>query len=107
MKMLNTNDTLSKEKYKKVKLLDQLSLATSYNLAADSLNLSNINISARTKVKDIDVNMGAILDPYAFENGHLINVYEWDRNKKLARLTSANLSFGYGFKAKDKKEELK
>jgi hypothetical protein len=107
MKMLNSDDTLSKEKYKKVKLLDQLSFASSYNLAADSLNLSNFNLSARTKVKDIDVNMGAILDPYAFENGHLVNVYEWDRNKKLARLTSANLSFGYGFKSKDKKDELK
>jgi hypothetical protein len=105
MKMLNTKDTVSKEKYRKVKLIDQLSLATSYNLAADSLNLSNINISARTKVKDIDVNMGAILDPYAFENGHLINEFEFSKSKKLARLTSANLSFGYGFKSKSKEDE--
>lgn len=102
MKMLNTNDTTSKEKYKKVKLIDQLSLSTSYNLAADSLNLSNINISARTKVAGIDVNMGAIMDPYAFENGHLINVFEFARSKKLARLTSANLAFGYSFKSKSK-----
>lgn len=105
MKVLNLNDTVSKEKYKKVKLLDQLSLATSYNLAADSLNLSNINISARTKVAGIDVNMGAIMDPYAFENGHLINVFEFTRSKKLARLTSANLSFGYSFKSKSKEDE--
>ncbi|HWR99579.1 MAG TPA: putative LPS assembly protein LptD [Prolixibacteraceae bacterium] len=105
MKMLNTKDTVSKEKYRKVKLIDQLSLATSYNLAADSLNLSNINISARTKVKDIDVNMGAIMDPYAFENGHLINEFEFSKSKKLARLTSANLSFGYGFKSKSKEDE--
>jgi hypothetical protein len=107
MKMLNTNDTLSKEKYKKVKLLDQFSLSTSYNLAADSLNLSNINISARTKVGGVDVNMGAIMDPYVFENGHLINVYEFQRNKKLARLTSANMSFGYSFKSKTKEELAK
>jgi hypothetical protein len=106
MKMLNTNDTLSKEKYKKVKLLDQLSFATSYNLAADSLNLSNFNLSARTRVADVDINMGAIMDPYVFENGHLINVYEFERNHKIARLTSANLSFGYGFKSKSK-EDLK
>jgi len=106
MKMLNTNDTLSKEKYKKVKLLDQLSFATSYNLAADSLNLSNFNLSARTRVADVDINMGAIMDPYVFENGHLINVYEFERNHKIARLTSANLSFGYAFKSKSK-EDLK
>jgi hypothetical protein len=106
MKMLNSNDTLSKEKYKKVKLLDQLSFSTSYNLAADSLNLSNFNLAARTKVAGIDVNMGAILDPYVYENGHLINVYEFERNRKIARLTSANLSFGYAFKSKSK-DDLK
>lgn len=104
MKMLNVDDTLSKEKYKKVKLLDQLSLSTSYNLAADSLNLSNINLSGRTKVAGIDVNMGAILDPYAFEDGHLINVFEFARSHKLARLTSANMSFGYAFKSKSKED---
>lgn len=107
MKVLNANDTTSKEKYKKVKLLDQLSLATSYNLAADSLNLSNINLSARTKVAGIDINTGAILDPYVYENGHLINEFQFARDRKLARLTSANLSFGYGFQAKEKKDELK
>ncbi len=107
MKMLNTNDTLSKEKFKKVKLLDQLSFATSYNLAADSLNLFNINISARTKVASIDVNMGAIMDPYVYENGHLINVYQISKDGKIARLTSANMSFGYGFKSKTKEEKEK
>ena len=107
MKVLNVNDTTSKEKYKKVKLLDQLSIATSYNLAADSLNLSNINISGRTKVAGVDVNLGAILDPYAYENGHLINVFEFAKDKKLARLTSANLSFGYAFKSSTKADEKK
>ena len=105
MKMLNSNDTLSKEKYKKIKLLDQLTFSTSYNLAADSLNLSNINISARTKVAGIDVNLGAIMDPYVFENGHLINVYQFARDRKLARLTSANLSFGYAFKSQTKDDQ--
>ncbi len=105
MKMLNRSDTTSKEKYKKIKLLDQFSISSSYNLAADSLNLSNINITARTKVAGIDVNMGAIMDPYAYENGHLINVFEFAKTKKLARLTSANMSFGYSFKSKSKEEE--
>jgi hypothetical protein len=109
MKMLNSNDTVSKEKYKIVKLLDQLSLSTNYNLAADSLNMSNINIAARTKVAGVDINMGAILDPYAYENGHLINVYELQKYGKIARLTSANMAFGYAFKSKSKedKEKLK
>lgn len=107
MKKLNLKDTTSTETYKKVSLLDQLSLSGSYNLAADSLNLSNINVAARTKVAGVDLNFGAILDPYVFENGHLINQFELTRNKRLARLTSANLSFGYSFSSQKEKETKK
>jgi hypothetical protein len=107
MKKMNTKDTVSKEAYKKIKLLDQLSISGSYNLAADSLNLSNINVSARTKVAGVDLNFGAIFDPYAMENGHLINQFEFSRNRKLARLTSANMSFGLSFKSKEGKEKEK
>jgi len=107
MKKLNIKDTTSTETYKKIKLLDQLSISGSYNLAADSLNLSNINIGARTKVAGIDVNFGAILDPYAFQNGHLINKYEFSQTGHLARLTSANLSFGMSFNSKANEEKKK
>ncbi len=107
MKKVNTKDTTSKEAYTKVKLLDQLSIGGSYNLAADSLNLSNITISARTKVAGVDLNFGAILDPYAMKNGHLINKYQFSETGQLARLTSANMSFGLSFKSKEGKEKAK
>ncbi|NEW82260.1 MAG: LPS-assembly protein LptD [Mariniphaga sp.] len=108
MKKVNTKDTTaSKEAFTKVKLLDQLSIGGSYNLAADSLNLSNITISARTKVAGVDLNFGAILDPYAMQNGRLINQFEFSRNGRLARLTSANMSFGLSFKSKEGKEKEK
>ncbi len=107
MKKLNLKDTTSTETEKKISLLDQLSFSGSYNLAADSLNLSNINVAARTKLAGIDVNFGAILDPYAFENGHLINQYEIIKNGRLARLTSANLSFGLSFSSKADKDKTK
>lgn len=107
MKKLNTKDTTSKEAFTKIKLLDQLSISGSYNLAADSLNLSNINIAARTKVAGVDLNFGAILDPYAMDNGHLINQFQFSRNGQLARLTSANMSFGLSFKSKQGKEKEK
>jgi len=108
MKKLNSKkDTTSKEAFTKVKLLDQLSISGSYNLAADSLNLSNINIAARTKVAGVDLNFGAILDPYAMQNGHLINQFELSKYGKLARLTSANVSFGLSFKSKQQKEKDK
>jgi len=107
MKKVNTRDTTSTEAFKKIKLLDQFSISGSYNLAADSLNLSNFNISARTKVAGVDLNFGAILDPYAMQNGRLINVYQFSRNGQLARLTSANMSFGLSFKSKEGKEKEK
>ena len=107
MKKLNVKDTTSKEAYTKIKLIDQLSIGGSYNLAADSLNLSNINISARTKVAGVDLNFGAILDPYSMQNGHLINQFEFSNSGKLARLTSANMSFGLSFKSKQGKEKEK
>jgi len=107
MKKLNTKDTTSNEAFTKIKLLDQLSVSGSYNLAADSLNMSNINIAARTKVAGVDLNFGAILDPYAMEDGHLINQFEFSRNGRLARLTSANMSFGLSFKSKEGKEKEK
>jgi len=107
MKKLNLKDSTSKEAFTKIKLLDQLSMSGSYNLAADSLNLSNINISARTKVAGVDLNFGAILDPYAMQNGHLINKFEFSKNGKLARLTSTNVSFGLSFKSKQGKEKEK
>jgi hypothetical protein len=107
MKTVNIKDTTSKEPTRKIKLLDQLSISGSYNLAADSLNLSNFNVSARTKVAGVDLNFGAILDPYAMQNGRLINVYQFSRNRQLARLTSANMSFGLSFKSKEGKEKEK
>lgn len=107
MKKLNIRDTVSKETYKKIRLLDQLSISGTYNLAADSFNLSNINVSARTKVGGIDVNFGAIFDPYAFENGRLVNKYEFSQTGKLARLTSANMSFGMSFNSKADEEKKK
>ncbi|HKJ44059.1 MAG TPA: putative LPS assembly protein LptD [Sunxiuqinia sp.] len=114
-KVAAKNDTASvdsdkKEKFQKIKLLN-LGFSGSYNLIADSLNLSNIRISGRTTVKGISLNFGATMDPYATnEKGTRINQFMWNRASglaKLGRITNANLSFGMNFKSKsgDKKDE--
>ena len=41
------------------------------------------------------------------QNGHLINQFEFSNSGKLARLTSANMSFGLSFKSKQGKEKEK
>ena len=112
MKVLDTKDTTktdAEQKFKKVKIIDNLSFATSYNLIADSLNLSPISIRARTTVAGVSINMGTILDPYEInDNYQKINEYVWNTRKgiqRLGRLTRANLSFGMNFSSQNKKKK--
>ncbi|MCU4165849.1 putative LPS assembly protein LptD [Carboxylicivirga caseinilyticus] len=94
MKLKNKNDSVTK-----VKILESLNFSSSYNFLADSLKLSTINMSGRTKILGTNINFGARFDPYAMDTtstGNPIRVDQFTvNNGKLARLTSANLSFGY------------
>lgn len=110
MKIMDTKDTLNtKEQFKKVKIIDDFSFGTSYNLIADSLNLSPINIRARTTIKGISINMGGLINPYMTDkNGREINKFVWSSKKglaKIGRLTNANLSFGLSFDSKKGQKE--
>ena len=112
MKKLDTRDstkTDEEQNFKKVKLIDNLSISSSYNLIADSLNLAPFNIRARTTVAGVSINMGTTLDPYMVdENYRKIHKYTWNERSglgKLGRVTRANLSFGMNFKSKDKKDK--
>lgn len=112
MKLLETRDSTKSDedqKFRKVKLIDNLSLSSSYNLIADSLNLSTIAIRARTTVAGVSINMGTTLDPYMVdENYRRIHRYAWNERNgvgRLGRVTRANLSFGMNFKSKDKKKD--
>ncbi len=110
-KMAAKNDTTSsEEQFEKVKIIDNLSFSGSYNLVADSLNLSNISVRGRTSVKGVNVSFGGTLDPYMTdETGkRKINKYVWNNASglaKLGRLTNANLSFGMSFKSKKEENE--
>ncbi len=78
---------------KKIKLIDNLSASASYNFFADSMNLSNISISANTTIfEKMSINANMSLDPYA------VNHYGQRYNQLTApRLVSAGVSFGYQF----------
>ena len=113
-KVLELNDTVSskddKQKFKKVKIIDNLGFSGSYNMIADSMKLTPITVSARTTIRGVSVNMGANLNPYMVDDeGSLYDEYVWNHLKginKLGRLTNANMSFGMNFESKkDKKEE--
>jgi hypothetical protein len=98
MKVRNDNDTTGA---KKIPLLNTFDISTSYNLLADSMNLSNISFSGTTNLpRQTALSFGFTLDPYAInERGTRINKYYWREKKGLniGRLTRFNLSFGYSF----------
>ncbi len=97
MKVRNRKDTISGSK--KVKLLDRLSFRTSYNLAVDSLNWSNLSITAGTQIAEIlNMDFSVNIDPYDFnrKTGRRVNDLMWSKGK-LGYLKSARLSSGIRF----------
>ena len=100
MKVFSRKDTV--DHTKKIKIFDALNLNTSYNLAADSFNLSNIGINGRTSVLDrFNINFRAQFDPYAVnEVGRRIDTYAWTADRQLARLTYASISVGTSFNSR-------
>lgn len=88
---------------RKVQVLDLLGVDAAYNVFADSLQLSNINLSARNVFfKIINVTSGAQFDPYAYNDstGIKINKFQWNKNQQLTRLASANLNVQFNLNSK-------
>jgi len=89
---------------KKVKLIDQLNLSSSYNFMADSLNLNNIGVSMSTSIfGKLGINANMNFDPYAInEEGRKINQFNIIKQGLLhpARLTNASASLSYSISGK-------
>ena len=89
---------------KKVMLLNNLNLSTTYNLAADSLAWSPMRISGGTQLfkQKMNVNFATTLDPYAIDNsGRRIEKFNIDNGGSLFRMTSANMTLNYAFSSTD------
>ena len=76
---------------KKIKLIENLSVSGTYNNAIDSLKMSNISISMRTKLSDkINLKFNSSIDPYELtDNGTKINKYLLESGN-LGRITNLN-----------------
>ncbi len=104
MKVKNVKDTTDK-KGKKVKLIDGFGFNSSYNFLADSFQLGNFNIYARsTLFEKVNITAGANLDPYSVDNkGYRVNKILWDPTHfKFGRITSGNIALSTSFKSKTK-----
>ncbi|MDX5348274.1 MAG: hypothetical protein LPJ89_02035, partial [Hymenobacteraceae bacterium] len=95
MKVRSDKDTT--DTFRKISLLDQLSFNSSYNFAADSFQMSLINLAARTTLFErINLFASTTYDPYQLNSeGRRIDVYQFEKGGlNLARLTNAQFTLG-------------
>ena len=118
MKVYEYNDTTDEPTTKKITLIRNMSISSSYNLLADSFNLSNIRINAATTLfEKVTINGGATIDPYYYsgdvyneegalsETGRKRPGYAWNNGQGIGRVSNANLAFSTNFKPKGSKTE--
>ncbi len=90
--------------YRKINILNNLNISSSYNIAGDSLKISPVSISGGTQLakNKLNVNFNMSLDPYALNNNNTrIDKFNIDNGGSLFRLTNANLTLNYSFSSKD------
>ena len=89
--------------YKKISLIENLSLSQSYNFAADSLNWSNLQTSILLRLtKSFNLNLSATWDVYKYAvneygNPVRINKLRLFHGGGWGRLSSTGTSFSYTF----------
>jgi hypothetical protein len=108
MKVRSKKDTLTGTK--KVVLIDNFSIFTSYDLAKDSMRWAPISMSGRTKLfKTLDVQFNGRWDLYAIDDstGRRINTFQWEKNHKLLRFDNMtwNFSLSWNLTSKSKKAQ--
>ncbi|TGE10298.1 putative LPS assembly protein LptD [Hymenobacter fodinae] len=112
MKVRNNNDTTGTTPFNKVSLIDGLDFNIGYNFADTAFNLSPLGIVFRTQVaRKLNLLVNSNFVFYQQDStGRAINHYLWDQQKKkIARLSSANLTISYQFNPSsgDRKSAIK
>lgn len=92
-KIKSKQDTV--ETFKKVSLIDNFSLSTSYNMAADSFQLSDISARINLKLtQSFNLSLSGAFDPYVY--GHTTDA---QGNKTMRRLNKLRVLNGRGIGA--------
>jgi uncharacterized Rmd1/YagE family protein len=108
-KVFARNDTTGKAK--KVKLIDNFGINTSYNIFADSMKWAPVSMQIRTTImNNINVSANSSFSLYGVDsNGRPIGTFAYAQNKKLMRLNSFTTSLDFSLSellkgSKDKKK---
>lgn len=82
-----------------VRLIDNLSLNTSYNLAADAFKLSDLNANISSSViRNLNLSANANFTFYQFDSlGRRVDQYRWDAGRSPVRLQRFSMQFGSQF----------
>jgi hypothetical protein len=105
-----TDKDSTKTEAKKIMLLNNLNLSTSYDFNADgkrTLAWTPVRVSGGTQFFDnkMNLNFGATLDPYAVDNsGQRINKFNIDNGGSLFRMSSANMTINYSLSSSPNKK---
>jgi hypothetical protein len=112
MKVKNPSDTTGQ--LKKVKLLESLSISTSYDIFRDSLNLSPIQLQARTMIMgQFNLSFRSVFNAYSIDSivkndrasYRTVNSFEVTKSGKLVRLTDADFSLGFTLPLKPQQQD--
>jgi len=98
MKVRSRKDTITG--MKKVKLIDNFSISTSYDLARDSLNWAPLSLSGRTTLfKKLNITYASIWNFYAVDElGRPYDEFEWNVNHRLFRMTNTTWNFSLNYR---------
>lgn len=88
---------------KKFKLLENVSIRSNYDIFADSLNWSSVNISGRTTLLEtFNVRFQTSFDPYAVNaNGRRIDRSHWEETGEWLRWQRSSLTVGGNLNQRD------
>ncbi len=107
IKVRSFKDTVSGTK--KIPIVENFSLSTSYDLAKDSLKWSPLTMSGRTRIfKKINISYSSTWDPYVLDSaGKNINKFEWTENQRFVRLKNTGWSLSLDWNLTSNKAKSK
>ncbi len=93
-------DSTGEKKEQILRLIDNLNASVSYNLAATSFKLSDLNTSLSSNIlRNINISSNANFTFYDTDSlGLRIDQYRWDAGRSPLRLTRFNLTMGTQFR---------
>ena len=103
MKIRSRKDTVTGSR--KMALIDNFTISFSYDFAADSLRMSPLSLSGRTRLfKNLDISYRSQWDPYILDSTGTrnLNQTEWSVNRRLFRLENTNWSFSLNYRLSSK-----